>query len=218
MLGELSLGVIGSCTRLTVTPNQFYYRPGGGEGRTVYFDIAAQKLADYEGVVRPGCFDGVVPANGRLYWMPLACDCWQVHGTFCMAPRSALPAAVSPVATTAWSAPTSTAPAAIGDWPMFRANGAGTATVPVPIPRQVKELWRQRLPGGEVTAPICAAGRVLVGGKDGTAWALSAVDGQVALASLVERSDPVSARILARTRGVRLVRRFFVLPGRDRWT
>ena len=90
VVGELSLGVIGSCTRLTVTPNQFYYRPGGGEGRTVYFDIAAQKLADYEGVVRPGCFDGVVPANGRLYWMPLACDCWQVHGTFCMAPRAAL--------------------------------------------------------------------------------------------------------------------------------
>ena len=89
-LDEYSLGVIGSCTRLTVTPNQFYYRPGGGEGRTVYVDIAARKLAPYEGVVRPGCFDGVLPANGRLYWMPLACDCWQVHGTFSMAPRSAL--------------------------------------------------------------------------------------------------------------------------------
>ena len=80
--------MIGWCSRLTATPNQFYYRPGGGEGRTVYVDVRTQKLADYEGVVRPGCFDGVVPANGRLYWMPLACDCWQVHGTISMAPRS----------------------------------------------------------------------------------------------------------------------------------
>ena len=177
VVGEMSLGVIGSCTRLTVTPNQFYYRPGGGEGRTVYFDIAAQKLADYEGVVRPGCFDGVVPANGRLYWMPLACDCWQVHGTFCMAPRAALQTRAVPAATPAWSAPVSTAPAAVGDWPMFRANRSGTATVPVPIPQRVKELWRRQLPSGDVTAPSCAAGRVLVGGKDGTAWALDAASG-----------------------------------------
>ena len=58
-----------------------------------------------EGVVRPGCFDGVVPANGRLYWMPLACDCWQVHGTFCMAPR---PLPLKPRAAAgrpAWAAP-----------------------------------------------------------------------------------------------------------------
>ena len=86
VLDQFSLGVIGSCTRLTVTPNQFFYRPGGGEGRTVYVDIGTRKLADYEGIVRPGCFDGVVPANGRLYWMPLACDCWQVHGTFSHGP------------------------------------------------------------------------------------------------------------------------------------
>ena len=87
---QIPLGVTGSCTRLTVTPNQFFYRPGGGEGRTVYVDLDACRLADYEGIVRPGCYDGVVPANGRLYWMPLACGCWQVHGTFCMAPRSPL--------------------------------------------------------------------------------------------------------------------------------
>ena len=106
VLGEFGLGVIGSCTRLTVTPNQFFYRPGGGEGRTVYFDFAAQKLADYEGVVRPGCFDGVVPANGRLYWMPLACDCWQVHGTFSMAPRVALNVGTgSSTNRPAWAAP-----------------------------------------------------------------------------------------------------------------
>ena len=179
VLGELSLGVIGSCTRLTVTPNQFYYRPGGGEGRTVYFDFAAQKLADYEGVVRPGCFDGVVPANGRLYWMPLACDCWQVHGTFSMAPRVALQDRSVPAANTpAWAAPTSSAPAAQDDWRMFRANTAGTATVPVSIPKQVKERWRQRLPVSGVTAPICVAGRVLVGGTDGTVRALAAADGR----------------------------------------
>ncbi len=175
-----SLGVIGSCTRLTVTPNQFFYRPGGGEGRTVYFDFAAQKLADYEGVVRPGCFDGVVPANGRLYWMPLACDCWQVHGTFSMAPRMALKdKRVAAANAPAWAAPNSIAPAAQDDWPMFRANCAGTATVPAAIPRKVTERWRMSLPARDLTAPICAAGRVLVGGVDGTVRAMSVDDGRV---------------------------------------
>ena len=42
--------------------------------------------------------------------------------------RSRRQLATSP---SAWTAPTSNAPAAADDWPMFRANGAGTATVPV---------------------------------------------------------------------------------------
>ncbi len=177
VLDQFGLGVIGSCTRLTATPNQFYYRPGGGEGRTVYVDISTRKLADYEGVVRPGCFDGVVPANGRLYWMPLACDCWQVHGTFCMAPRSPLKPS-APVESPAWAAPVSSAPAARDDWPMFRANSAGTATVPAAIGRKVSQLWRRRLPGGGLTAPVCAGGRVFVGGADGTVRAIDATDGK----------------------------------------
>ena len=178
-IDEFSLGVIGSCTRLTVTPNQFFYRPGGGEGRTVYVDLDTSKLGDYEGVVRPGCFDGVVPANGRLYWMPLACDCWQIHGTFSMAPRRALKAPVEPAESAAWAAPVSTAPAAKHDWPMFRATPAGTATVPAGIGKDASEVWRTPLPCGTPTAPICAAGRVFVGGADGIVRALDAADGKV---------------------------------------
>ncbi len=178
VLDKFSLGVIGSCSRLTATPNQFYYRPGGGEGRTVYVDIGTRKLADYEGVVRPGCFDGVVPANGRLYWMPLACDCWQIHGTFSMAPRSALKEPSAPAESPAWAAPASSAPAARDDWPMFRANSAGTATVPAAVGQKARELWRRRLPGGGLTAPVCAGGRVFVGGTDGTVRALDATTGK----------------------------------------
>ncbi len=178
VLDEFSLGVIGSCTRLTATANQFYYRPGGGEGRTVYVDISERKLADYEGVVRPGCFDGVVPANGRLYWMPLACDCWQVHGTFSMAPRSALNEPSEPAESSAWASPASSDPAARDEWPMFRANCAGTATVPAAVPQKARELWRRRLPGGELTAPVCAKGHAFVGGADGTVWALDAAGGK----------------------------------------
>ncbi len=185
ILDEFSLGVIGSCSRLTVTPNQFFYRPGGGEGRTVYFDISAQQLANYEGVVRPGCFDGVVPANGRLYWMPLACDCWQVHGTFSMAPRAALPQAVAtgdatsyPASPATWPQPTSTEPATAKDWPMFRADAAGTAAVATSIGRQAKERWRRQLPSRELSAPTTVADHVFVAGSDGTVTALHAGDGQ----------------------------------------
>jgi len=174
---QFPLGVIGSCTRLTVTPNQFFYRPGGGEGRTVYADIDARRLADYEGIVRPGCFDGVVPANGRLYWMPLACGCWQVHGTFSMAPRSSLKEPSR--ASSAWTSPAVATPAASDDWPMFRANSAGTARVPAAVPQKGRELWRRRLPCSGLTSPICAAGRVFVGGTAGTLWALGDTDGKV---------------------------------------
>ena len=136
------------------------------------------KLADYEGVVRPGCFDGVVPANGRLYWMPLACDCWQVHGTFSMAPRSPLHELTPPAESPAWGDAGLTRPAAKDDWPMFRANAAGTATVPPPFRRRCRELWRRRLPVAGLTAPSVRGGTVFVGGTDGTVRALDAADGK----------------------------------------
>jgi len=179
VLDEFSLGVIGSCTRLTVTPNQFYYRPGGGEGRTVYVDMPELILADYEGVVRPGCFDGVVPANGRLYWMPLACDCWQVHGTFSMAPRTPLKDPGTSTDSPAWAAPASDIPAGRDDWPMFRANSAGTSTVAAAVGQKAKELWRRRLPGGDLTAPVCVNGCVFVGSADGAVSALDVASGEI---------------------------------------
>jgi len=179
VLDEFSLGVIGSCTRLTTTPSQFFYRPGGGEGRTVYVDIAARKLSDYEGIVRPGCFDGVVPANGRLYWMPLACDCWQVHGTFCMAPRSPLTEPTPPAESSEWEWPSSTASAAPDEWPMFRADAAGTATIPTSVGTGAKKLWQQRLTGGGLTAPVCANGHVFVGAADGAVRAIDAATGEI---------------------------------------
>ncbi|HIQ20139.1 MAG TPA: hypothetical protein EYH34_02720 [Planctomycetes bacterium] len=176
VLDEFPLGVIGSCTRLTATPSQFFYRPGGGEGRTVYGVFARRSLADYEGIVRPSCFDGVMPAHGRLYWMPLACDCWQVHGTFCMAPRKALRQSQQPAEP--WREPSAARPAAPDDWPMFRADPAGTATVPVSLGRRAGVLWQRRLPGGELTPPIMAAGGVFVGSADGSLWALDAATGR----------------------------------------
>ncbi|MEO2048349.1 MAG: PQQ-binding-like beta-propeller repeat protein [Pirellulales bacterium] len=185
VMDEFGLGVIGSCTRLNATKNQFFYRPGGGEGRTVYVDINERKLADFEGIVRPGCFDGVVPANGRLYWLPLACDCWQVHGTFSMAPRSASLEQESAslkqetVAESAvWNVPATQTPATESEWPIFRANPAGTATVPVAIPREANVLWRRRLPGGRPTAPVCADGRVFMGAADGAVWSLATASGE----------------------------------------
>jgi hypothetical protein len=178
ILDQFSLGIIGSCSRLTATPNQFFYRPGGGEGRTVYVNINERKLANYEGIVRPGCFDGVVPANGRLYWMPLACDCWQVHGTFSLAPRKGLKELETSAASRKWGVPASSVPAAPDDWPMFRADPAGTASIPATIPQKVRELWRRRLPGGGLSAPVCAQGRLFVGATDGTVSALDVANGK----------------------------------------
>jgi hypothetical protein len=51
--------------------------------------------------------------------------------------------------------------------------------VPVVVPKQARPLWRQRLPGGTLTAPVCAQGRVFVGGTDGTVRALDAASGKL---------------------------------------
>ena len=110
--------------------------------------------------------------------MPLACDCWQVHGTFSMAPLCAeQPEGAN--SSPAWAAPSSPVPAAPDDWPMYRANMAGTATVPAVVPPRVKELWRRPLQGAELTAPICAGGHVFVGDTGGTVSALDAANGKL---------------------------------------
>jgi len=62
---------------------------------------------------------------------------------------------------------------------MFRANPAGTATVAAPLPKESKELWRRRVSGGDLTSPVCAGGRVFVGGTDGIVRALDVGDGKV---------------------------------------
>jgi hypothetical protein len=61
---------------------------------------------------------------------------------------------------------------------MFRANPAGTATVPAAVPKKVRQLWQRRLPGSGLSAPVCAKGRVFVGGTDGTVRALDAQSGK----------------------------------------
>ena len=215
VLDQFSLGVIGSCTRLTVTPNQFFYRPGGGEGRTVYVDLGTRKLADYEGVVRPGCFDGVVPANGRLYWMPLACDCWQVHGTFLHGPalgtegadRAAGIARVGCARVQLRRRPATTG----------RCSGPtrpGRPRFPPPFRKKVQELWRRRLPGGDLTAPVCAR-RPRLRGRDRRHGAgPRRRRREDPLAGVVPCRRAASACLLERTGRLRLVRRRPVLS----WT
>ena len=62
---------------------------------------------------------------------------------------------------------------------MFRANPAGTATVPAPLLQKPKELWRRRLPSTEPTAPVCVNGRVFVGAADGIVRAIDAFSGEI---------------------------------------
>jgi len=96
-----------------------------------------------------------------------------------MAPRLPLSEPGAPAESPAWAAPASSAPAARDDWPMFRAGSAGTATVPAAVGKKARELWRRRLPGGDLTAPVCAKGRIFVGAKDGTVRALDAANGKI---------------------------------------
>jgi hypothetical protein len=109
--------------------------------------------------------------------MPLACDCWQVHGTFSMAPREPVSEKTMAFDEPAWETPVESAPAAPDDWPMFRADAVGSATVAVSVPRQVRELWSRKVTDHRLTAPVSVGGRVLVGSDDGSVQALDAGDG-----------------------------------------
>jgi hypothetical protein len=62
---------------------------------------------------------------------------------------------------------------------MFRADPAGTATVSASVPQAVSESWRRRVAQDELSAPVCAGGRVFVGGADGTVRALDSADGKI---------------------------------------
>jgi len=61
-----------SCVRLTATHDSFFCR-GWPEGLTRY-DRNAKKVL-FNGAMRPSCNDGVIAANGMLYFGPWLCDC-----------------------------------------------------------------------------------------------------------------------------------------------
>lgn len=126
--------------------------------------------------VRGGCLYGVMPCNGLTYAPPHNCACYpeaKLFGFNALAPA----AATRPVPTDVPDAGRlQTGPAfdtalresdhgQAADWPTYRGDFKRSGTTREPVASDVTEQWQIKL-GGRITAPVIAAGQVLVAQTD----------------------------------------------------
>ncbi|MCA9062922.1 MAG: PQQ-binding-like beta-propeller repeat protein, partial [Planctomycetaceae bacterium] len=123
--------------------------------------------------VRGGCLYGVMPCNGLTYTPPHDCACYpeaKLYGFNAlapMAPTRPIPAEV-PEAGRLQKGPaygkslvSHAAESGHDDWPTYRHDGHRSGTSRQVIPEKVSEKWSVQ-PGGRLTAPVIANGRVYV--------------------------------------------------------
>jgi outer membrane protein assembly factor BamB len=170
-----------SCTRATGSIDSIFYRAAEGTMQICTADDRPQHIAP----MRPPCQDGVVIANGMLYWGPWMCGCpLSFYGHVGLAPAARFaphstaeqsrleagqgdPTAVKPL------------PVAAGDWPTYGADNQRTCATVTAIPSQVRRQWTfQPRCGGRPTAPIAAGNLVFVGDDNGVLRALDAASGK----------------------------------------
>ena len=191
MTGEVLAEIAHSrraCTRPTGSADAIFFRAGGG---SVRLDTATNR-PQWISPMRPVCQDGVIVANGLLYWWPSVCDCQlTLYGVTSLGPagdfdfyqtatgQQRLEKAagyLTKVASFSESA---------ADWPVYRADNTGSATSSATVPNKVKLLWRfepkAKFPAAAPlpTAPVAAGGLVFTGGPDGIVRAFDAAGGDL---------------------------------------
>jgi len=171
------------CTRATGSVDRIFVR-GGGDG-TFSWDVKAEKILPIA-PMRPACHDGVVVADGHLYWGPWMCGCnLSLVGVVCLAPAGEFD--FSKQATEAERlerAPddaTEIAPFAqtADDWPTYRRDNARSTRSERPVAERATLRWTFQ-PGAAhtCTAPVTAGDLVFVGGSDGVVRAVAAASGK----------------------------------------
>jgi outer membrane protein assembly factor BamB len=178
-----------SCARLTACPDSLFVR---GEG-TLRFDRASKRVF-IDGAVRPGCNDGVIPANGMLYIGPWACDC-NLSLIGAIAKCSAGNFRFDHVATEAERLrqaegdleKVASLEVKAADWPTFRADNQRTSSTATRLARQNVPKDKPAAPSWTYvpkrvhvpTSPVSAGGLVFVAGQDGKVRALDARTGKI---------------------------------------
>jgi outer membrane protein assembly factor BamB len=206
LTGEVleSLGPRVNCTRATGSVDSIFVR--GGRDGTMRYDLTNHRQ-QHLCAMRPSCQDGVLIADGHLFWGPWMCDCnLTLVGVVSLAPAGAFDftgevqgtdrlettPSLPPVAP-AQDSPRPGTPGrgagvrglsaldiAPADWPTLRANNARTAMSQANLPDQVQQRWTyQPRASFPATAPTAAGGMVFAGGHDGAVRALAADTGEV---------------------------------------
>jgi len=176
-----------ACTRPTGSADAIFFRASGG---SVRLDMASNR-PEWVSPMRPVCQDGVIIADGLLYWWPSVCDCQlTLYGVTCLGPAGDFN--FSPTATEKQRLEkaedvTNVAllPESPADWPAFRADNTGSATTQAAVPNKAELLWSydpqiEFTPASPLpTAPVAAGGLVFAGGPDGIVRAFDAASGDL---------------------------------------
>ena len=143
--------------------------------------------------VRGACRYGVMPCNGLLYSTPHPCDCYitsKLNGFYALAPerRTKGTEATQRMAGAEATGSVEKGPA-FGSlvnltseirnlksdaWPTYRHDAARTGCADGSAPTNLNVAWKTTLPGGRISAPVVAEGKVLVASID--AHAIHALD------------------------------------------
>ncbi len=124
--------------------------------------------------VRGLCQYGIMPANGYLYVPPDTCRCYgtgKINGFFALSEKNSwediepAPVTEKGPALARIAAKRDAKPAATGEWPTYRANGARGGAAPCDVPTKPAVTWRAEI-GATITAPVIAGGKVFVAERD----------------------------------------------------
>jgi len=124
--------------------------------------------------VRGGCIYGIMPCNGLLYAPPHACACYfeaKINGFSALTSKGRRGAPIPQSKrlekgeayghTPTVGAGTPSAE----EWPTFRQNPARSGSTTTSVAAKLTERWQVRL-GGQLTQPVAAEGRILIGAKE----------------------------------------------------
>jgi outer membrane protein assembly factor BamB len=174
------------CTRATGCFDSIFTRGGAG-GSTSVFDVtSAEPKLGVVTPMRPACTDGVVVAHGYLFWGPWMCRCDLTQlgvislghgGSF---DYTAAASNAERLESSANAARVAALAVTADDWPAFRKDNHRSTFTNQTTAAQVAQKWEYKPPHTVIpTAPVAAAGLVLVTGADGIVRGLDGQSGQL---------------------------------------
>jgi outer membrane protein assembly factor BamB len=179
-----------ACTRATGCVDSVFYRAAEGTMRVMTDSGRAEHIAP----MRPPCQDGVLVANGHLYWGPWMCGCaLSLYGNIGLSPVTGAgdppptrlgPRPSEPFADALTEFPDSHRVAPLGAdklaWTAFRGDAAQSDTTRLPLPKSLQLKWSLAVAAGDLpTAPVAAGGLVFTANRLGAIQAHDADGGAV---------------------------------------
>jgi outer membrane protein assembly factor BamB len=171
-----------ACTRATGCVDSIFYRAAEGTMRVMTDSSRTEHIAP----MRPPCQDGVLIANGHLYWGPWMCGCaLSLYGNIGLSPVDGvgeyhappLPQTAGEIYASALTVfPNADRVASLGanksDWTAFRGDAAQSDTTPLTVPHELALKWTRTVAAGDLpTAPVAAGGLVFTANRQGTVQA-----------------------------------------------